>query len=88
MQSVQLYTGKFCDEEIDECLPGPCKNGGTCHDHINAYTCDCDQEGKKSANLPFKTHLHRTRAKKITEKMTNTKAKFNFRRFGSVSMEL
>ena len=42
-----LYAGTICDEEIDECLPGPCKNGGTCHDHINAYTCDCDQTGKK-----------------------------------------
>ena len=45
--TVKICTGKFCDEEIDECLPGPCKNGGTCHDHINAYTCDCDQTGKE-----------------------------------------
>ena len=27
---------------IDECSSGPCLNGGTCQDGVNAYTCDCD----------------------------------------------
>ena len=25
----------------DDCSPDPCKNGGTCQDDINAYTCVC-----------------------------------------------
>ena len=74
MQSFQLCTGKFCDEEIDECLPGPCKNGGTCHDHINAYTCDCDQTGEKSVLQPFEVQSHRAKeakAKKSKKKWQN-----------------
>ena len=27
--------------EIDECLPRPCENGGTCTDLVNGYHCDC-----------------------------------------------
>jgi len=27
--------------DIDECLPNPCKNAGTCFDEINGYTCEC-----------------------------------------------
>uniref|UniRef100_A0A7M5X290 Uncharacterized protein n=2 Tax=Clytia hemisphaerica TaxID=252671 RepID=A0A7M5X290_9CNID len=36
------YTGKQCEDEIDECDPTPCKNNGTCHDLINAYNCSCE----------------------------------------------
>ena len=27
--------------DIDECSSNPCKNGGTCTDAINQYTCRC-----------------------------------------------
>ena len=27
--------------DIDDCSPGVCKNGGTCHDGVNSYTCSC-----------------------------------------------
>ena len=27
--------------DIDECASNPCQNGGTCHDDIDSYTCDC-----------------------------------------------
>ncbi|XP_076448638.1 uncharacterized protein LOC143285265 [Babylonia areolata] len=27
--------------DIDECHPNPCRNGGTCRDVVNSYTCDC-----------------------------------------------
>ena len=27
--------------DMDECTSSPCQNGGTCHDGINSYTCDC-----------------------------------------------
>ena len=42
------YTGRMCNEEINECASNPCKNGGTCQDLINAYECHCppDREGR------------------------------------------
>ena len=27
--------------DIDECIPNPCENGGTCFDGINDYKCTC-----------------------------------------------
>ena len=27
--------------DIDDCSPGVCKNGGTCHDGVNTYMCSC-----------------------------------------------
>jgi hypothetical protein len=27
--------------DIDECVPEPCQNNGTCTDQINAYECQC-----------------------------------------------
>ena len=30
--------------DIDECLPRPCENGGTCTDLVNGYRCDCGSE--------------------------------------------
>ena len=27
--------------DINECLSNPCKNGGTCTDFINYYSCQC-----------------------------------------------
>ena len=35
------YFGKYCEFEMDECLPGPCFNYGTCHDAVNTFTCSC-----------------------------------------------
>ncbi len=29
--------------DIDDCLPGPCLNNGTCEDGINSYRCHCSQ---------------------------------------------
>ena len=40
--SCQLgYFGRNCEMEIDECLPRPCDNGGTCTDLVNGYHCNC-----------------------------------------------
>ena len=35
------FTGDGCATNINECVPDPCQNGGTCTDGINKYTCDC-----------------------------------------------
>ncbi|XP_065940924.1 uncharacterized protein [Magallana gigas] len=31
----------FACKHIDDCLPGPCRNHGTCTDLVNDYQCDC-----------------------------------------------
>lgn len=33
--------GHTCQIDIDECTSKPCLNGGTCHDLINSFRCDC-----------------------------------------------
>ena len=27
--------------DVDECVSGPCQNGGTCVDQVNGYLCQC-----------------------------------------------
>ncbi|VVC87020.1 unnamed protein product [Leptidea sinapis] len=48
------YTGDSCEQDIDECLSSPCKNGGTCQNLENNYECACVEgfEGKDcSSNI-------------------------------------
>lgn len=33
--------GDRCAMEVNECLSSPCKNGATCTDYVNSYTCTC-----------------------------------------------
>ncbi|XP_039607150.1 protocadherin Fat 4 isoform X1 [Polypterus senegalus] len=35
------YTGTLCEADIDECLPLPCHNGGTCHNLVGGFSCSC-----------------------------------------------
>ena len=28
--------------DVDECMVSPCKNGGTCTDLVNSFTCKCE----------------------------------------------
>ncbi|KAI6653592.1 Neurogenic locus notch-like protein 1 [Oopsacas minuta] len=38
------YTGSMCEIDINECMPEPCMNNGTCLDQINDYNCTCVNE--------------------------------------------
>ncbi|KAM7143149.1 protocadherin Fat 4 [Molossus nigricans] len=35
------YAGSWCEVDIDECLPAPCHNGGTCHNLVGGFSCSC-----------------------------------------------
>ncbi|XP_072481071.1 protocadherin Fat 4 isoform X1 [Notamacropus eugenii] len=37
------YTGNWCETDIDECLPSPCHNGGTCHNLVGGFSCSCPE---------------------------------------------
>lgn len=34
------YTGSYCEEQVDECSPSPCRNGATCTDYPGGYSCE------------------------------------------------
>jgi hypothetical protein len=44
------YTGKFCEIFIDKCKLNPCENGGTCHNLIDDYICECPSDFGTSRN--------------------------------------
>jgi len=31
----------MCEENIDDCASQPCKNGATCIDEVNGFSCAC-----------------------------------------------
>ena len=36
------YEGRHCEMNKNDCLPlNPCLNGGTCHDRVGSYHCEC-----------------------------------------------
>jgi len=38
-----LFTGVFCEENIDECNALPCLHNATCIDGIASYSCQCTE---------------------------------------------
>ncbi|XP_063971397.1 fibrillin-2-like isoform X3 [Lytechinus pictus] len=38
---VAGFNGTMCENNIDDCLPDPCVNGGNCTDGVNYFTCTC-----------------------------------------------
>ena len=38
------FTGTMCETDIDECMPNPCNNSGSCNNLVNNYTCNCTNE--------------------------------------------
>lgn len=43
------YTGRMCNEEINECASNPCRNGASCEDLVNRYKCHCSAEYEGSS---------------------------------------
>jgi len=39
------YTGRLCEQDINECESNPCQNGGQCKDLVGRYECDCQGTG-------------------------------------------
>ncbi|KAL9851842.1 LOW QUALITY PROTEIN: protocadherin Fat 4 [Geothlypis trichas] len=37
------YEGSLCETDIDECLPSPCHNDGTCHNLVGGFSCSCPE---------------------------------------------
>ncbi|KAI5108419.1 protein jagged-2-like isoform X1 [Silurus meridionalis] len=35
------FTGTYCHENVNDCAPSRCMNGGTCLDGINMFSCIC-----------------------------------------------
>ncbi|XP_072172525.1 uncharacterized protein [Diadema setosum] len=44
----QISADGLTCEEIDECSGNPCSNGGTCHDELGGFRCDCTDQFKGS----------------------------------------
>lgn len=34
------YAGSYCEDQVDECSPSPCRNGATCTDYPGGYSCE------------------------------------------------
>lgn len=42
MQSFfYIFLGNNCEIEVNECLSQPCRNGGSCVDELNSFSCQC-----------------------------------------------
>ena len=40
----KIFSGLYCERDINECQDSPCKNGGTCHNVLGSFKCNCTPE--------------------------------------------
>ena len=38
---IRVFRRNFVVIEINACSPNPCKNGGSCTDLVNGFSCSC-----------------------------------------------
>ena len=60
LKLIKFFFYSSCDEDKDECLDLPCKNGGRCEqdlDNPGKYTCYCSDEfiGEHCEEVKIKT---------------------------------
>lgn len=41
MCAFHTFLGNSCEIEVNECLSQPCRNGGSCIDELNSFSCRC-----------------------------------------------
>ena len=56
------YTGKNCEENIDDCVPGVCAPAATCIDLINDFHCRCPfnltgEDCRKTVQVDYDLHF-------------------------------
>lgn len=39
-----VILGSYCQVNVDDCQPNPCRNGGVCIDRINSFYCNCTED--------------------------------------------
>lgn len=39
--AFHTFLGNSCEIEVNECLSQPCRNGGSCIDELNSFSCQC-----------------------------------------------
>lgn len=39
-----IILGIYCQVNVDDCQPNPCRNGGLCIDRINSFYCNCTED--------------------------------------------
>lgn len=40
-EAVNVFTGNYCEVNIDECISSPCLHNATCVDLVHGYGCVC-----------------------------------------------